>query len=82
MNNRVIFHNRPILFNLIVVYYVNLAYENSVESPGELWEASYQPLPNEMFKEFAISTKKVAGIKPSQPQGSVLEASICLKYRI
>lgn len=36
----------------------------------ELWEASWQSLPVSSFQEFTVSTKKVQGISPSQPQVS------------
>lgn len=51
-------------------YTGGLLFEHNVQSPSELWEATWQPMPDNYVKEFKVSTKKVAGIKPSQPQGT------------
>ncbi len=45
-------------------------FEHNIQSPNELWEATWQPLPNSYLKEFKVSTKKVIGIKSSLPQGT------------
>jgi hypothetical protein len=47
-----------------------LLFEHNIQSPNELWEATWQPMPDGYLKDFKVSTKKVAGIKPSQPQGT------------
>lgn len=50
-------------------YSGSLLFEHNIQAPNELWEASWQSLPDGLFKECKPSTKKVAGIKPSAPQG-------------
>nr|CAH0104423.1 unnamed protein product [Daphnia galeata] len=51
-------------------YSGGLLFEHNIQSPNELWEATWQPLPNSYLKEFKVSTKKVIGIKSSLPQVS------------
>ncbi|XP_046444470.1 eukaryotic translation initiation factor 2A-like isoform X2 [Daphnia pulex] len=51
-------------------YSGGLLFEHNIQSPNELWEATWQPMPDGYLKDFKVSTKKVAGIKPSQPQVS------------
>jgi len=51
-------------------YSGSLLHEHPVAAPHELWESTWQSLPDSSFAEFAISLKKVSGIQPSQPQVS------------
>lgn len=55
-------------------YSGGLLFEHNVEPPNELWESMWQPVPDSNLKEFKISNKKVLGIKPSQPQGALLQS--------
>ncbi len=50
-------------------YSGGLLFEYNIKNPDELWESTWQSLPDGHFKECKVSNKKVAGIKPSQPQG-------------
>merc|ERR1711911_171163 len=51
-------------------YSGSLIHEYRITQKNEqLWEACWQSLPVSSFQEFTVSTKKVQGIVPSQPQG-------------
>lgn len=49
-------------------YSGGLMFEQNIQTPLELWEVTWQPLPD-VYKECKVTTKKIVGITPSQPQG-------------
>ncbi|XP_066251277.1 eukaryotic translation initiation factor 2A [Euwallacea similis] len=51
-------------------YSLSLLYENRFPQGEELYEVTWKPYPKLTFKEPQISSKKVEGIAPSEPQAS------------